>query len=334
MQLSYQQALEMFRQFDRGLTCPGHHPDYIIADALRGSHLAPVFFGFQEGGNLFYHGFHLSPIGETGFTDIQSAYGYGGPIVSSGNEPFLSRAWSAYDEFCAKNKVLAEFIRFHPLLNNWLYYRGEVVADRQTVWIDLNGGDLLSTYLVRARTAIRKAGKNGVRVEWWDYSRFGEVFPTLYFGVMKELNARPFYYFSPAYFNRLLPWPHSHLATALVEDKVIAAAVFLINGDIMEYHLSASTLPGKNLGAGNLILHEAALRGRKLGCRCLHLGGGTDNNPDNSLLFFKAGFSEQRALFRTGKHIHLPDQYRHMKDDWLTRTGAYPQRVLFYRQDS
>lgn len=217
------------------------------------------------------------------------------------------------------------------MLSNWHYYQGEVIADRKTVWIDLDNEDLLSTYAVRARTAVRKAVKHGVRVEWWDSARFMKLFPALYYSAMTELNASPFYYFNPEYLSKLIYWPHSCLAAATVDQDLIAAAIFLVNGDIMEYHLSASTQQGKNLCAANLILHKAGLLARQLGCRRLYLGGGTDNKPDNSLLFFKAGFSRQQASFKIGKRIHLPDQYEGMKKDWLAGQRKLPPRVLFYR---
>lgn len=49
---------------------------------------------------------------------------------------------------------------------------------------------------------------------------------------------------------------------------------FLKDGNVMEYHLSATTPAGRNLGATNLLLDAAAHLGQEQGCSFLYLGGG------------------------------------------------------------
>lgn len=331
MQVQYDKALAVFKSFKKDITAPGLHPYYIQADAKRNDMLTPKFFVFEESGDFFYHGFHVAGIEDTNIFDIQSPYGYGGPIASSDNEEFISRAWSAYSSWILDNNILVEFARFHPLLNNWRYFNGEIMEDRQTVWIDLSIDEILPTYSSRARTAVRKALKNGLQVEWCDNKRCLEMFPWLYNSAMTELNADQFYFFSSDYFEKLLAWNQAYLSICRLEDKILAAAIFLAEGYIMEYHLSASTSQGKKLGATNLLLHEAISLGQQLGCKLLHLGGGTAPNADNSLLFFKAGFSSKRALFKIGKKIHLEAKYEQMRIEWLSIHGQIPSRILFYR---
>src|SRR5581483_11881257 len=124
---------------------------YVIADSKR-SDLLPRFFVYSSGGECFYHGVQMGRVVGTEFFDLQSAYGYGGPLSSSDATSFLEEAWRNYRTWCEANRVLAEFVRFHPLLENWRFYWGEVVSDRETVWIDLTRPDTLAEFAVRART--------------------------------------------------------------------------------------------------------------------------------------------------------------------------------------
>jgi len=159
MEIGYDKAVAAFARLDPEKRAPSLHPCYVASDAEHTSGLRPVFFVYEHGDSLFYHGFHLGQVAGTGFADIQSPYGYGGPVASTADGEFLAEAWVSFRQWCKENNVLAEFIRFHPLLENWCYYHGESFEDRQTVWIALQGHDLLSSYSVRARTAVRKAVK-------------------------------------------------------------------------------------------------------------------------------------------------------------------------------
>ena len=313
------------------LQAPSLHPNYLLADARRDPDLLPCFFIYEDGGESYYHAFHTAPVPDTDFIDVQSAYGYGGPVATTSNREFLETVSAAWDGWCRETGVLVEFIRFHPLLENWRFFKGEVLDDRATVWVDLAAPDLMAQYATRVRTAIRKAMKSGLRVEWWDAAQFLAVFPALYADTMRAIGAGDGYFFPPAYFERLLAYDAPWLAICLDDRRVLAGAIFLAGAEMVEYHLSASNAEGRACGATNLMLHAAALRGRDADKRRLHLGGGTNAAPDNPLLFFKAGFSELRARFRIGRQIHEPRAYAGLKANWASRKGASSNRILFYR---
>lgn len=331
MQVSFNQAIDDYCSLPTELQIPSYHPYYVIADAKRELDLQPIFFVYKEQENVYYHAAHLSPVLETNYFDIQSPYGYGGPIATTADHDFLVRAWQSYCSWCTDNNVLVEFIRFHPVLGNEKYYLGKHCYDRQTVWIDLNRSDLFASYSVRVRTAIRKAVKNEVVVEWCEANAFLEVFPKLYRETMKELNADEFYLFSDVYFDTLRNMPKAKFALCKWGEKVIAGAIFFISDYEMEYHLSAADGIGKDLCATNLMIHEAALLGQKMGCKVFHLGGGTSCDSDNPLLFFKSGFSKKQCSFHFGHYLHQPNQYREMKEQWESKYNKVSARILFYR---
>lgn len=334
MLVDYDEALHVFTCLPNSLRAPGLHPFYVVTDASCDTSLKPCFFVYREKEKVFYHAFNLGRVIETDYFDIQSPYGYGGPIANTSDESFLQRAEASYINWCRDNNVLVEFVRFHPLLENWRFYGGVVQKDRQTVWVDLSLGDIWSSYAVRVRTAVRKAHKHGLVVEWVTASNAKHstnTFISLYHDFLWSINAQQEYYFCFEYFSNLLEWENSWLAVCRDPEGIAAVAVFLQEGFIMEYHLSASTQKGKKFAATNLILHEAALMARQLGCRALHLGGGTDSSLDNSLLFFKAGFSDLRADFNIGWRIYNPQAYEKFKLEYQQGRGLVPAKVLFYR---
>ncbi|MBF0590274.1 MAG: GNAT family N-acetyltransferase [Magnetococcales bacterium] len=334
MMRSYEEAEALFRAIPAHNKTPSHHPAYVALDALRDPQLTPCYFVFQHGEDIFFHGFISQSVpGASTLVDVQSPLGHGGPVSSSDDWSFLKRAWEVYLAWGHDHGVLAEFIRFHPLLSNWNLYGGEHHLNRETVWIDLMVGDPLMQFKTRARTATRKAMQTGLQVVWRQDDAAWQAFMNLYGASMARLGAEADYRFPEARFMGLKAWSKAHLALCMLEEKVVAGAVFLLDGPVMEYHLSAADDQGRRMAATNLILHQAALLGQQEGAEKLHLGGGTDSAPDNPLLFFKAGFSKQRAQHHVGMQVHKPDTYEALKAAWRSRHANRepPKRTLFYR---
>lgn len=331
MEVKFDIAVKIYESLRSELKSPSLHPKYVVADSLRSPDLKATFFVYSEKNSIFYHAFHMVEIPGMEYVDIQSPYGYGGPIVSSEDPTFFNRAYAVYESWCNKNKVLVELIRFHPLLKNSEYYSGVVTADRHTVWLQLDAPDLLAAYKTRVRTAIRKALAENLIVKWVDADSFYKIFPQLYWDTMAQSNASEFYYFNDAYFSKLLYFENTRFAVCFKGRDPIAAALFLIDNQIMEYHLSASTLAGKKYAATNLILHEAALLGKGRGCKALHMGGGKQNCSDCGIFFFKAGYSKDRGIFKLGYKIHDVSVYSAFKKSWQNTHNKKAKHVLFYR---
>jgi hypothetical protein len=331
MQISYERALEAFGHLEGSRQLPTLSPTYVVIDAERNEELEPFFWLYEEGNKLVYQGGHLASIPGTQFRDIQTAYQYGGPVSNTHDSAFLLRAWQAYTQWCRENSIAVEFVRFHPLLHNWDLFPGEAVFNRMAVWVDLTCTDLMASYQTRVRTAVRKAVKNGLRVEWRTGPDNADWFAEFYYSTMRKIGAEQFYFFSQSYFRQLLEWEQARLAVCMRGYEQVAAAIFLVGPEVTEYHLSASSHAGKHLGGTNLLLHEAAQTAQSEGCRALYLGGGTDSEPANPLLFFKTGFSTKHAEFRIGRHVHSDEGYISLREQFSEAYEAHPGRVLFYR---
>lgn len=305
-------------------------PYYAWIDAYRDSSLEPVFFVYREDKSFWLHSLHRGVVRGTSWSDLQSPYGYGGPLTNCSDREFICRAWGAWGNWCRNHNVLVEFVRFHPMLSNWKAYGGEIAEDRQTVFLPLISDDLLVGYESRCRTAVRKALKSGIEAKAIEFSQNATTFASFYRESMATIGADSYYLFDDSYFSALARLPGVHLFVCCKDGVWLSAGLFLESGSTMEYHLSATSTLGRKDGATNLLLHFAAEAAKHLECRTLYLGGGTNNLHDNPLLFFKAGFSAARATYCIGYKIHFPDEYADLKRQHL-QAGNLSSRILFYR---
>ena len=326
----YDEALQTYKTLPAEIRAPGLHPYYVIADALRDPELKPSFWIYKEGAHVYYHAFHISPIPcLPGWFDIQSPYGYGGPIATTTDPEILTRAHSAFSNWCHEYKILVEFIRFHPILQNERYFSGDHFIDRTTIAIDLSG-EFKIQYSKRVKQKIKKLPLHGLsytQKNKKDFAFFCECYGT----TMQRIGADVSYFFPQDYFKQLYQWEQCEILTASEEASLpCAASIFLKDGNLMEYHLSCTTERGFTLDATTFLLNSIALSAQALGITWLHLGGGTDNSNDNPLLFFKKGFSNSIFSFKIGRAIHNKQHYQTLKEQFAS-AGKPIDKVLFYR---
>jgi hypothetical protein len=322
-------------------------PEYHQAYEVNGDGSAKAFVA-EDGSHRLVYPFMLRSIekvaceslGETWF-DMETVYGYGGPLSTTSNRDFLSAAWNCFGSWCEENRVIAEFIRFHPMIDNYRFADPSCVvsADRETVIVDLNSteDDIWKSYSVTHRRKIRKAQKNLLMCEEQTPAEGIAHFKKIYKETMNRVGARDYYYFSDNYFDALMESLDRRLRLFLVRSgkAVVAAALFFLSGDYIHYHLGGSVGDAMSLGPMPLLLHTVAVWGRQHGCRSLHLGGGTTPDPRDSLFTFKASISKLRRTYYTGRRIRNPEAFEKLCSLWMSRARATmrPNYFLLYRLD-
>lgn len=320
---------------------------YFTEDYLRLNASAadrPACFVFSDGDRryLFPALFRDVAILGGGYSDFETAYGYGGPLSSDDDPSFLEEAERALVECLAERKVIGGFTRFHPVLGNVRLARGafEVMPDRQTVAIDLTLGvdEMLRTSIhQKHRNAINKARREGLTVEFDHDLCFLDEFRGLYTATMDRLSADDFYYFGDEYFSELRRCFYGRVFLGLARHKgqVVSAALFFVDGPWAHYHLAGSREDALGLSPNTLMLYEAALECGRMGAALLHLGGGLSGREDDGLFRFKARFSPLRFEFNTGRLIVLREAYAEACDRWAAanpeKIGKYGAYTLRYR---
>jgi Acetyltransferase (GNAT) domain len=308
-------------------------PGYLRALAAR-SEGEPLLFAWSDGAARGVHVTLRRPLTALPFAhphgdrfDAVTPYGYAGPVLS---DPAAAPAfWAAWTEAARTQGIVAEFIRFHPLLANHTPLAETVDIRRagQTVWMDLTDDPWQTAGKSRRRDATF-AKRRGVTVEpvgAAGLAAFGEI----YRATMQRLDAEAYYLFDDAYFAALADglgcdlW----LLRAQVDGRDAAYALCLRHGVFLHYHLSATAPDLADTRAINLVLLEAAAMARDAGLTHFHLGGGY--RGEDSLFAFKAHFSKNRAPFFVGRATH-----DHPVVDELTQVahaaGAGPADPVFF----
>ncbi|MFM2207332.1 MAG: hypothetical protein RL213_1307 [Bacteroidota bacterium] len=304
-------------------------------------------FCFMDNGRVFLYPFLIRPVPE-GLVpeecfDISSPYGYSGPLSSSEDSDFLAAADAALRSYCRSTRVVTEFIRFHPLVDNFRFMMQAVdlevihLRDYIAVKVAQSEEDQLTSYASRNRNTLRKAMREGVVVRSSDDF---SVFVSLYLENMRQLNAAPMYFFSGAFFGHLEQLSRQGGCSLVAEHEgaAVGAAVFLYSGAYGHYYLASANPAGRALGAGNLLLHEGINRCRESGVRLVHLGGGLTGASDDPLLAFKKSFSPDTVPYYIGRRVHDEETCRRLVQEWEKRhpdlATKYAGQLQCYRQTS
>lgn len=283
-------------------------------------------FVFEKEGNIALYPFLKNPITPLGYEldkeyyDVQGAYGYNGLIASTTEAGFITEFWKEFDTWCQKSDIVAEFMRFHPLLNNQKLASPmmKTFFSRHTVALDLSlslDEIWAQQFSSKNRNMIRKAEKEGVTVvESDDYVTFRK----LYDSTMTNLNAEGYYFFPQSYYDEYKASfkDNSILYFAMLEGKVIAGSMFMFSKDYAHYHLSARDRDYSKYAANNLILWHGIQRAKERGCKWFHFGGGTTGEENDSLLLFKQNFSKTKTEFWIGKRVHNQAVYDSIVKQW------------------
>lgn len=303
-------------------------------------------FIYKEDDNVVLYPFLLNSINCLGYGlddeyyDIQGAYGYNGIVTSSKDEGFIARFHDSFDQYCQDEHIVAEFSRFHPLLNNQVLAspKMQTFYSRKTVKLDLTMSldDIWKTqFSSKNRNVIRKAEKDGVTiVESRDY----EFFRQMYDQTMRNVNAEGFYFFPAEYYEKFKEsfGDDLILCFAMYDGKPISGSMFMFSKDYAHYHLSGRDKNYYKIAANNAVLWYGIQKAKERGCKWFHFGGGTTGEDDDMLLHFKQNFSKDNGEFWIGKRVHNQEVYDSIVDQWKER---YPEsyqankvKLLGYRE--
>lgn len=255
--------------------------------------------------------YFVEKIDKNKYYDLSTPYGYGGWIIEGEDRKTL---FSEYDKWLKKNRIVSEFVRFHPLLHNQEYCSGyyDVIRLGEVVHMDLSSPERIWENITsKNRNMIRKAMKNDVKIYNGRYPLIYDRFREIYNLTMDKDGADKYYYFPSEFYTSVLN-DLSHNAQvfwAEKEGQIIAASIILAANGRLNYHLSGSIIEYNNLAPTNLLLYEVALWGSKNGFRTLYLGGGVGSENDSLFRFKRAFYKGDIEHFYIGKRIVDQDSY-------------------------
>ena len=244
-----------------------------------------------------------------GVYDSVTPYGYGGVLFEGDtSEDNLKDFWKAYLDEMAKEHIVDNFVRYHPVLRNAVPMKiiSNVIDLGKTIAMDLSSPEVVWDNIhSKNRNMIRKAEKNGIIIEHGKGMDLFDKFIEIYNATMDKDHAEAYYYFKRPFYESI----HNDLQDnyelfyAKLEDKIIAMSIMIFANGRLNYHLSGSDIEYRNLAPSNLLLYKTALWGCEHGFRTFHLGGGVGSGEDN-LYKFKAAFNKVSDYqFSIGKQV-------------------------------
>ncbi len=256
-------------------------------------------------------------IAEKYFYDWETPYGYGGPLTDRViSKDTQKKFLKDITEYCINNKIVSQFVRFHPLLKN--YESMPLVIEtkylRDTIYIDTEKKENIMLNMdSKNRNMVRKAQKNNVLIVKENISKYEDFIP-MYTETMAKNGADAYYTFNREYFEALQSMKdNAFILYAIYNGMPISGAIMFFNDRYMHYHLSGSRTEYRKYSPSNLLLYEAACIANNMGIRQLHLGGGMA--PDDSLFGFKKQFNKNgRAAFVVGRTIFDKESYDNLLD--------------------
>ncbi len=264
--------------------------------------------------------------------DIVTPYGYGGWLTEGNDYNCLKQE---YEDFCRRENIVCEFVRFHPMLKNWngLNEIYDEIHLGTTVYMDTSSKEVIWHNIIsKNRNIIRKAQKSGLEVYWGRDGSIIEPFMNIYNATMDKDMAEDYYYFKRDFYESVLNdlKYNSMWFYAKKDDEIAAIAIFMFANGNMHYHLSASRREFQNLAPTNLLLYEAALWASENGYSNLHMGGGVGSSQD-SLYKFKKAFNRGDDMeFHIGKRIFIEDRYDELVELRKTNDETFNEESKFF----
>ena len=256
-------------------------------------------------------------IKNTSFFDLITPYGYGGVAFKKNTDTaFRENIFVLLKDYLRNTNCISVFLRLHPLLNNNVKESGFVFGNGVTLATNLNSSysDLYSKYSSGHKYDLKKSKKNEniSIVDDADFIFFDD-FIEIYLETMRYLQASDFYYFDKEYFYKMKELLAEELKLVVVKlnEQVIGASLFMLHNNIIQYHLSGTTVEGKKYQPSKLILDYIIDWGISQGYSFLHLGGGVGGQQD-ALYKFKKGFAADDYSFYTVRLITNITAYKQL----------------------
>jgi hypothetical protein len=278
---------------------------------------------------------------EHNWRDATSVYGYAGPVCSHRAIPasVVARFHSALTERLRQLGVVNVFSRLHPFFAQrpLLAGLGECQPMNRTVSIDLTLDPAQQRFKYRkgVKRGINKLRKRGLTVFRDVNGIHLDDFVRIYHETMYRVEAVDQFFFSPAYFK--LFWEtlrsRTNLFVCLDAGRPICAGLFMTCHGIVQYHLGGTLNEALKLAPMKLLVDEVRLWGSAQGYHTLHLGGGTSADPDDSLLHYKLGFSDETHEFSAWRWILCPDVHDRLcaaKAQWNDRHELQAAHADFF----
>lgn len=308
-------------------------------------------FVFSHGRNIALYPFLINSVNKLGYDlddeyfDIQGGYGYNGPLVDCNDITFLTQFNSAFLNYCIKENIIAEFIRFNPVLKNHLYVNYlkplnvndnvliDIRPDEEKIW--------MNSYESKVRKAIRKAMRFDLNYKIFKGSKLNSnwlnSFIKVYYVTLDKNKTDRYYYFNKNFYNNIVDLlGNNTIFFFVLRDSKVISVELVIHNYYTAYGFLGGTLPKYYYCNPNSYLRNELIKEmKKVGIRFYSIGGGKVRG--DSIYKYKKSFARNiESLFYIGKKIHNKKVYDKVCSQWEVENSRkikkFRNYLLKYRE--
>lgn len=268
-----------------------------------------LFYYVDEDGEIAYP-FIKRAINDEDTThfDITTPFGYGGPLlnIKGDSSRLIANFRKTFVEFCSKEKIIAEFVRFHPLNDNASFFEDhlKLYPMYETFTIDLKARPANET---KSHKTQSTDSSEQITIKKLGTVRHMFEFLVLYYSAARRREeADSYYFFTNDYFEALISslGPNLHLFGAYKEDKLVSACYVLTMGDEIFHHLEGCVSSREESTIWKSLLLKIAEWGQDNYFSSFHLGGNFQGTNDYSRKVKQEISNTKPSAFYIGQHVY------------------------------
>ncbi len=271
----------------------------------------PILIQYEQGNYSIGLPFLLRPVQNTSYYDLTSVYGYAGPVSKNVDDSFDNTQFiEALTAFLAAQQIVSIFSRLNPLIphqSTILAGLGDIQNLSKVVCIPMTipVTERIQNFSKTTKRYINKS-KKVCTITQGNSPKELEQFKALYYETMDRVVAKPMYYFSAAYFDKIVTSDDFTTEVLLVThdetQEVICGIMVMKTNHIIQYHLSGTKSSHLYLTPLRLLIHEIVANATEGVYQYFNLGGGVGSAED-ALFRFKSSFSKLYKEFAVWKVI-------------------------------
>ena len=263
---------------------------------------------------------------ENTYFDFATPYGYGGWLLEG--EGDSAPVYSTYKDWCYKNHILSEFVRFELFSTTRDSYYGQVVRRTNNIVrsLDCPMDEMLMDFEHKVRKNLKKANAFGLEILIEDTEDHLEEFLQIYYGTMDRNDATQNYYFKKEFFHQIDQLRGNHMYFhVMFGGKVIATELVIMGSDTMYSYLGGTNGEYFSYRPNDFLKFHIIKWGIDNGYRQFVLGGGY--GADDGIFRYKKSFAPNGVVpFYTGQVVFNQKEYDRLlslRTD-LSESGFFP----------
>lgn len=304
----WQQILDLFNITDIYYSC-----EYLVSALKLDPGQAALFYFVDDSGEgEVAYPFIKRELREEGFLfyDVTTPFGYGGPLLKVKGDGYKLAAnfLAGFSEYCQAEKIVAEFIRFHPLMNNAEFFKDELdlISVYETYTLPLLNTNFQNNPFQQKHTSEYTVKKLGTVKHMFD-------FLVLYYSTIRmNEDTDSYHFFTDDYFESLVSslGPNLHLFGAYKNNKLLAACYLLTKGDVIYHHLSGRADGEKVPEAENVLRRRIAEWGAENNFLYYHLGGKQIGDYNQNVTDSTSRFTHTISTYFISRLVHDQEVYK------------------------